>query len=259
VLGFATLGIYFLYLAFRYNVFYVLSISVDTKGDAYGRAMQHLSTGVYLAELCLIGLMSARGAKGPAQLMILLFILTVIYQVYLNLILTPLTTTLSDELMAEDEEEALAQASAEGVAPIDVSANGVQPKKLTRGTGDRTVDAILKHGKRGGLFAAYLFHGAKSKYPKLRQQLWEGFPGEPVPKLTDKVVEHAYHHPAITAKVPKLWIVRDKLGVSRQEVRECKRVTEITDEGASFDEKGKILWDQERLRDAPIWEERVEL
>lgn len=239
-------------------MFYVLSMSVDTKGDAYGRAMQHLSTGVYLAELCLIGLMSARGAKGPAQLMILLFILTIIYQVYLNLILTPLTTTLSDELMAEDEEEALAQASAEGEAPIDVSANGVQPKKLTGGTGNRTVDAILEHGKRGGLFAAYLFHGAKSKYPKLREQFWKAFPGEPVPKLTDKVVEHAYHHPAITAKVPKLWIVRDELGVSRQEVRECKRVVESTDEGAHFDEKGKVVWDQGSLRDAPIWEERVE-
>jgi hypothetical protein len=231
---------------------------VDTKGDAYGRAMQHLSTGVYLSELCLIGLMSARGAKGPAQLMILLFILTVIYQVYLNLTLTPLTTTLSDELMAEDEEEALAQASTEGEAPIDVSVNDVRPKKLTGGTGNRTADAILEHRKHGGLFAAYLFHGAKSNYLKLRKQLWEAFPGEPVPKLTDKIVEHAYHHPAITAKVPKLWIVRDELGVSRQEVRECKRVVESTDEGAHFDEKGKVVWDQGSLRDAPIWEERVE-
>jgi hypothetical protein len=258
VLGFATLGIYFLYIAFRYNVFYVLSMSVDTKGDAYGRAMQHLSTGIYLAELCLIGLMSARGAEGPAQLMTLLFILTVIYQIYLNLVLTPLTTTLSDELMAEDEEEALAQANSEGEAPIDTSSHGVQPKKFNGGTGNRTADSILEHGKRGGLFATYLFHGAKSKYPKLRQQLWEAFPGEPVVELTEELVKHAYHHPAITAKVPKLWIARDELGISQQEVRECKKVVETTDEGAHFDEKGRVVWDRANLRNLPLWEKRVE-
>lgn len=89
-------------------------MTVDTKGDAYGRAMQHLATGVYLSELCLIGLMAARGAQGPTALMVLLLILTIIYQTYLNMVLTPLTNTLSDELMAEHEEEALARASDEG-------------------------------------------------------------------------------------------------------------------------------------------------
>lgn len=234
-------------------------MTVDTKGDAYGRAMQHLSVGVYLAELCLIGLMSAEGAQGPAGVMTLLFILTVIYQTYLNLVLTPLTTSLSDELMAEDEEEALAEASREGEAPIDTSETGVQPKHVNGTTGNNSVTGtILAHGKRGGIFSTFLFHGSRSSYPAIRQRLWKAFPGKPVPHLSEDVVKYAYCHPAITAKAPKLWIARDVLGVSKREIQESKRVVQITDEGASFDEKGKIVWAQDRPRDAPIWEERVE-
>lgn len=259
VLGFAVLGIYFLYLAFRYNVFYVLTMTVDTKGDAYGRALQHLSVGVYLAELCLIGLMMARGGDGPAKLMVILFILTIIYQTYLNLILTPLTNTLSDQLMAENEQEALAQANEDGAsAPIDVTENGVQPKQTNNAFDNKTANAFAEHCKRGGLFAPFLFNGSKSKYPALRRQLWDAFPGRPAPAIPEETLKHAYHHPAITAKPPKLWIVKDELGVSEQEIKESKKVIDISDDRAHFDEKGKIQWDRDDLRKAPIWKDRVE-
>jgi len=253
------LGIYFLYLAFRYNVFYVLTMAVDTKGDAYGRALQHLSVGIYLAEICLIGLMTAQGGEGPAKLMLILLILTVIYQTYLNMILAPLTNTLSDELMAENEEEALAHANDQGATvPIDVDGDGVQPKQAGPYFENKTANAVAAHFKRGGLFAPFLFNGSKSKYPALRRQLWDAFPGQPAPEIPEETLKHAYHHPAITAKPPTLWIVRDELGVSAQEIKETKKVIEISDEGARFNEKGKIEWDEDDLRQAPIWKPRVE-
>jgi len=259
VLGFALLGIYFLYLAFRYNVFYVLTMAVDTKGDAYGRALQHLSVGVYLAEICLIGLMGAREADGPAKLMVILLILTAIYQTYLNMILAPLTNTLSDKLMAENEEEALAHADEAGATvPIDVDEQGVQPKRTSPYSDNKTVNAFAEHFKRGGLFAPFLFNGSKSKYPAIRRQLWDAFPGQPAPAIPEEVMKHAYHHPAITAEPPKLWIVKDDLGVSTQEIKETKKVIDISDDGARFNEKGKIVWDEDDVRQAPIWKDRVE-
>ncbi|KAH0340249.1 DUF221-domain-containing protein, partial [Aureobasidium melanogenum] len=259
VLGFAMLGIYFLYLAFRYNVFYVLTMALDTKGDAYGRALQHLSVGIYLAEICLIGLMGARGADGPAKLMVVLLVLTAIYQTYLNMILAPLTNTLSDKLMAENEEEALVQADEEGAtAPIDMGGNGVQPKQIAPYSNNKAANAFVEHFKRGGLFAPFLFNGSKSNYPALRRQLWDAFPGQPAPAIPEETLKHAYHHPAITAKPPKLWIVKDELGVSTQEIKETKKVIDISDEGARFNEKGKIEWDEDDVRKAPIWKDRVE-
>ncbi|KAI5251124.1 DUF221-domain-containing protein [Aureobasidium subglaciale] len=260
VLGFALLGIFFLYLAFRYNVFYVLTMAVDTKGDAYGRALQHLSVGVYLSEICLIGLMSAREATGPAKLMLLLLIFTLIYQTYLNAVLAPLSNSLNDELMAENEEEALAQASEDGATPpIDIHAGEtVQPKTTSPYSQNATTNAFISHFKRGGLFSPFLFNGNKSSYPALRRQLWDSFPGKPAPSIPEEVLEHAYHHPAITATPPTLWIVRDEVGVSAQEIKETERVIEISDEGARFDEKGKIVWDEDDVRKAPIWKDRVE-
>jgi hypothetical protein len=234
-------------------------MAVDTKGDAYGRALQHLSVGIYLAEICLIGLMGAREADGPAKLMVILLILTAIYQVYLNMILAPLTNTLSDELMAENEEEALAHASEEGATvPIDVDEEGVQPKQAAPYSDNKTVNAFAEHIKRGGLFAPFLFNGSKSRYPAIRRQLWDAFPGQPAPAIPEKTMKHAYHHPAITAEPPKLWIVKDDLGVSTQEIKETKKVIDISDDGARFNEKGKIVWHEDDVRHAPIWKDRVE-
>lgn len=241
---------------------------VDTKGDAYGRAMQHLSTGVYLSEICLIGLMTAKGAQGPAKLMTLLLILTAIYQIYLNLVLTPLQNTLSDELMAANEEEALAEAAEQGGStPINPNANqeegstSVHPRApLAAEKNDTLLTRLLSHQRRGGLFAPFLFNGSKSKYPSIRANLWDAFPGEPAPQIPDETIVHAYHHPSITAKVPLIWLARDQLGVSRAEVEELKRAgIEASDEGARFDEKARVQWEEGRsVREMPGWEERVE-
>lgn len=252
---------------------------VDTKGDAYGRAMQHLSVGkispintelpravltvkgVYLAELSLIGLMSARGAQGPALLMVLLLIITIVYQTYLNFTLTPLENILSDELMAKDEEEALTAARSQtGQAPIDTETpERVQPRAPLAPHDDSISSRLLAHRRKGGFFAPFLFNGSKSSYPQLRKQLWDEFPGQPAPKLDEKTIEHAFHHPSITAKVPKIWLARDDLGVSKEQVNASKKQgIDTTDEGASFNEKGEIVWDQDSVRQAPIFEDRIE-
>lgn len=255
VLGFATIGLFFLYLGYRYCVFYTLTTTIDTKGDTYGRAMQQLSVGIYLTELCLIGLFAADGAQGPVRLMVLLFILTIIYQTYLNIVLTPLYNTLSDELMAEDEAEARGNSEHEDGG---IQAQNPKVGDASKTGGDGIIGNLSAHCSRGGVFAPLLFNGSKSSYPGLRRKLYDVFPGQPLPRIPEDAARDAYFHPAITAKTPKLWIVRDQIGISRDEVKKSSKVVEISDEGARFDEKGNMVWDQESLREAPIWEERVE-
>lgn len=255
VLGFATVGLFFLYLGYRYCVFYTLTTTVDTKGDAYGRAMQQLSVGIYLSELCLIGLFAAKGSSGPTKLMVVFFILTLIYQVYLNAVLTPLSNTLSDELMAEDEAEALGSSE---TPDGGVQATAPKTGDASKTGGNGMFGALSAHRNRGGFFATFLFNGSRSSYPNLRKKLHAAFPGQPLPPIPEEAARDAYYNPAITSKTPKLWIVRDEIGISREEVKKSSKVIEITDEGASFDEKGKIVWDQDNVRDAPIWKDRVE-
>jgi hypothetical protein len=206
--------------------------------------------------------MSARGGHGPAKLMLLLLFLTVVYQVYLNLILTPLTTTLSDDLMAANEQQALEQANEDGASvPIDPETQDVQPNlPFPQPSNNKSLNSIALHFKRGGLFAPFLFNGNKSQYPALRRQLWDAFPGRPAPEIPQDLLKHAYHHPAITAQAPKLWLVRDELGVSKQEIKENASMgIEVSDEAARFDgHKGKVVWDEDDVKSAPIWKDRVE-
>ena len=48
------------------------------------------------------------------------------------------------------------------------------------------------------------------------------------------------------------------MGVSEQEAIDCSEIIETTDEFASFDEKGRIVWDMDRLDQIPIYKKRVD-
>ena len=71
-----------------------------------------------------------------------------------------------------------------------------------------------------------------------------------------EVERDAYYDPAISSPAPILWVPRDEMGVSRQECHHSNKVVHMTDEAASFDEKGNITWDHESAR-PPIYEEKV--
>merc|ERR1711939_710155 len=94
VLIFAAVGIFFFYFAYRYNFLYVYNTGVDTRGAVYPRALQHLFVGLYIAEVCLLGLFATRlnnvGAIGPFVMMILLLIFTALFHIGLNGALEPL-------------------------------------------------------------------------------------------------------------------------------------------------------------------------
>lgn len=107
VLGFAAIGLYLFYFAYRYNLLYVAGADIDTKGRIYPRGLQHIFVGLYIAEVCLIGLFAIAsgtsvGAVGPLILMIMMLIFTVLYQVSLGAALGPLIEYLPKSLDAEE-------------------------------------------------------------------------------------------------------------------------------------------------------------
>ena len=107
VLGFAAIGLYLFYFAFRYNLMFVSNVDIDTKGKIYPRALQQLFVGLYVAEFCLIGLFaiasgSSVGAVGPLILMIIMLVFTALYQLSLNAALGPLIDYLPRSMEAEE-------------------------------------------------------------------------------------------------------------------------------------------------------------
>ncbi|OJD37492.1 phosphate metabolism protein [Diplodia corticola] len=109
------------WVVYRYNSFYVLRWSVDSGGLYFPRAVNQMFTGLYVMQLCLIGLFFlVRDQKGNvvcaphAIVMIVTLILTVIYQYMLNKSLGPLfkfvPITMEDE--AQERQEAFEAALA---------------------------------------------------------------------------------------------------------------------------------------------------
>jgi len=102
ILGVAAIGFSIVYITYRYNLLYVYSSERDTRGLHYPRALGQLLTGVYLAEICLVGLFGLKGAYGPLVLTFGLIIFSSLVNICLNDALSPLLYNLPRTLAAEE-------------------------------------------------------------------------------------------------------------------------------------------------------------
>ncbi|KAK1775174.1 hypothetical protein QBC45DRAFT_422939 [Copromyces sp. CBS 386.78] len=110
ILVFAGLGMLFVSYVYRYSLIYVHDDSqLDTKGLLYPRALLHLMVGLYIAEICLIGLFALKKAFGPMLLMILFFGFCAITHWSLSSALGPLLASLPQTLALEKEHGQIAQ------------------------------------------------------------------------------------------------------------------------------------------------------
>lgn len=226
ILGFAFIGLYLVYQAYRYNLMFVYYIDIDTKGLVYSRALQHLLTGIYLAEVCMIGLFSIQAAVGPLVIMGLFTVLTILANITLNEALSPLMPFLPRSLDTEEEEfRARAQAEA------------AQNHSMTR------------WGRIWRWFYPNLYRDYAEMRRKVRRDIVRI-------QYTEEELNNAYYEPCITSRTPHLWIPRDPGGVSQWEIRQTSPIIPISDDGAHLDEKNKIKWDKYN-GNLHVWETRT--
>lgn len=266
VLGFACIALYLFYFAYRYNVLYVSNSQIDTQGRAYTQALRHLTVGCYFLMVCLIGLFAigtANGqiAIGPLVLEIILLVFTVLYHLSLNKAMEPLISYLPKNLEAE-EEALLSEEHPKLGEPAEDPFNGSHPSGSTQGGADGTnVDAekglsrsaTTTAPKQGNFLVRYLRPDKYSDYAALRKLVPSSHETATYPP---EVERDAYLHPAISSQPPMLWIPRDFIGVSKQEIEHTLKVIPITDEDAWLDEKNKIHWDDDKGR-PPIFKEKI--
>ncbi|KXX73846.1 Uncharacterized protein RSN1 [Madurella mycetomatis] len=103
ILVFAGLGMFFISYVYRYCLIYVFDSGLDTKGLFYPRALMQLMMGLYVAEICLIGLFVLRSAFVPMCLMIIFFIFSALVHISLNEAVTPLLYNLPRTLALEKD------------------------------------------------------------------------------------------------------------------------------------------------------------
>jgi hypothetical protein len=282
VLGFSTVGLGLIYLAYRYNMLYVHNTQIDTKGACYGRALQQLLVGVYLAEICLLGLFgigigSSVSAVGPVVLQVILIIATIAFHITLRSKLGPLLEVLPMNLLTESEKHKDNDNSVAERGHASMNGNGhtsnksreikmegneglvSSPQKPNTTTNDLAPSSQTTP-PRQSLFKR-LFTPHRQSAAALSASLGPAF-RHPVQPYSDTDAKEAFLHPAISQQPPVIWLARDDVGVSGKEVSELREQlgrygVVVSDEEAVMDGKGKVHWVGESVRNAPIWQGRV--
>ncbi|RDA84710.1 hypothetical protein CP532_2764 [Ophiocordyceps camponoti-leonardi (nom. inval.)] len=250
MLFWSTLALALFHVAYRYNVLFVSQTAVDTQGLIYPRALKQLFTGVYLAEICMIGLFAVTKAIGPLVLMVIFLIFTILFQITLFKNLDPLMYGLPRS--AQATEQAIRAGGATTEADL--------PGKAVDGKAG-TLSREQSHGsvapKPGGNAVMRFFKPWKyARYETLRDMMPReeelGFDR----LYTEETEATAYLPPSVSRKPPTIWLPEDAAGVSKQEIALTSKVIAITDEGATLDDKNHVIWDTEGAR-PPVWDERV--
>ncbi|KAI0429378.1 hypothetical protein F5Y09DRAFT_259934 [Xylaria sp. FL1042] len=244
MLGFATIGISLFYLAWRYNIFFVTDTQVDTRGLIYPRALKQLFTGIYIAELSMIGIFGTSVAIGPLVLMVIFLVFTALLHLTINNAIDPLLYNLPRTLAEEEAARDRIGTAENGEKDPSVAenmANGSSPNPSS--------------GKKVGLFAKFFKPWQYCDYETMRK-LVPTDDSNVYNVYAEEVERDAYYPPSVTSGTPLLWIPEDPLGISKQEVNDTSKVIPITDEGCTLTDKNKLEWDTETVR-PPVWEEKI--
>jgi len=248
VLGFGAIGLGLFWLAWRYNILFVTDSNVDTRGLIYPRALKQLLVGVYIAEICMLGLFAASAAFGPMALMIVFLIFTVLFNLTMNSALAPLLANLPRSLEVEEQT-------------LRAIANGSHSNGHGNGhsKGDSNEKVAVEKAavpqKKPNMFMKFFKPWNYANYETMRHLV----PNDSLDVdhlYSEEVERDAYYPPAVSAQTPLLWIPEDSMGVSKQEIRDTSKVIPITDEGCTLNEKNKLEWDTETVR-PPIWDEKI--
>jgi hypothetical protein len=301
---FAIITFSLLWVAHRYNMLYVTRFRTDTGGVLYPRAINQTFTGLYVMELCLIGLFSlVRDESGSsvgvpqAIIMFVALICTILYQYLLNTSFGPLfrylPITFEDEAVLRDEAFQRAQDRRLGIAPEDdeattlnnhdgTSLDGDEIEMRKMEQSDRTQTASSRFNKlnpargiktagtwavRGGKRVHHATIGKADaslktatefrRQKRLRdleaqramgEALYGGYNDEIedlTPEERDALVKKAFQHYALRAHRPTVWIPRDDIGVSDDEIIRTRQFSEyiwISNEGTALDSKTRVVY-----------------
>lgn len=303
------------WITYRYNTLYVTAFRFDTGGLLFPKAINQLFTGLYVMELCLIGLFflvrnpDGKGVpcQGQGIIMIIVFAFTILYQYLLNQAFSPLfrylPITLEDDAVIRDEEFARSQQkrfkiaeeerdgddlnkvladrerrpedkerNIESIEMKDFEANKSRSPSRAR-LGPRNIHNLLPsktwadrtRNHRSGHLSRELHlpspswdrnnphapshptHSDPERQPP-DESLFTGLADEIedlTPAERDKLVQRAFQHAALRAKRPVIWIPRDELGVSDDEIYRTQRFSKhiwVSNEYAGLDGKARVVY-----------------
>lgn len=223
---------------------YTVQPKIDTKGHCYTLALQQILIGIYIAELCLIGLFGLRQATGPSIMIAVLLAVTVVFNVATNKYFAPLENFLPAELALESEDEE---------APLLAGGDAEE------GEAESHIERLGSHARIPSRYvspvASFFEPHIFASHRAMKAWLKDGdFDEDDVPEYSKEDLKKAYLNPAYTSATPVVWLPRDEMGVSKKEVRDNeKEGLKCSDEGAWVNEKGRLEWSVQNFGEVPVF------
>ncbi len=208
-------------------------------------------TGIYLAELCLIGLFGGKKATGPSALAVILLVVTALYHFTVDRYLAPLEHYIPLDVL-EDEDDNERRPLLSGDEDVDGPHRTQVERSRVHKFGAGKVPTVLLD-PLATFLEPRIFASQEALRPWLQDP--EGESEETI-TYTDEQIKNAYLNPATTSKTPKIWLPKDKKGLSKTEVEENeKNGFPSTDEGAELDASNDIQWNSDDFSTVPIFKE----
>lgn len=270
ILPFATVGFLLLYICYLHNITYVFGQSPNFIGGHYPRALFQTMVGVYLGEVCLLGIFAVGKGWGPIVLEIILIVATVLIHINLSAAFDRLTRTIpADAMRPLDGKSATSSYGmmskkekrlSESPFMSKEELNDIIDKDTLKTAREQEVplliddaDYIIEENTKVNFIKKFFRPDLYSSYKAAKDLLPESY--FEVPDELDYDAElHLYDYPDVTAQAPVLWIPKDPMGLSTIEIEKLKDVIHISDEGAIYNEKGKVQW---LGTDPPTYEEAL--
>jgi len=196
--------------------------------------------------------------KGQAIIMAVVFTFTVLYQWLLNRAFSPLFRYLpiirEDGAVNRDEEFARAQESRGRLNKNEQLGEDIHDvfEEQERCSQDEDAQAHdnrgIEESDRNRHHEARDIEAQQTRSDRIGETLFAGVNNEIEdlnPKERDQLVRHAFQHQALRAKRPVIWIPKDELGISDDEILRTQKLSKhiwISNEYTGLDSKGSVVY-----------------
>lgn len=263
ILLFACVAFGLMYIAYVHNLSYCFVESPDSRGAHYPQALFHTFTGLYLGQICLLGLFVVGKGWGPIVMQIMGLCFTIICHLSLKksfkhlLTIVPLDCMIPLDGMShtasykgESDYKKKVNSRHYSVSKQDVHndladtyrvKNRMREENPNEGTHDIApllADREFKDTIADNFLVRYIRPDVYLNYRHAKMLM-------PATYYQDDQIpdnKHAFDQPVISAKLPVLWIPRDPYGWSTHEIEENSKFIHMSDENSGFDAKGNIYF-----------------
>lgn len=261
ILLFASVAFCLIYVAYCHNLTYCFVESADSRGSHYPKALFQTFTGLYLGQVCLLGLFIVGKGWGPIVMQAIGLGFTIFCHIHLlNAFERLLTVTPIDCMRPLDGQSTTPSFTGHTDYKMKVlsgkhgltsderldeaEANDEVKRELEEdvSNGDNLVpllaDRDFKTTQHLNAIVRYIRPDVYLNYRNAKTMIPATYNIEP-DFLEDK---HAFDQPVISAKMPTLWVPQDPMGWSKQEIEKNAGIVEMSDVNSGFNEKGSIVF-----------------